>query len=379
MDTSRVRILLVEDDEDDVWIMRGLLADRWEAPYELIHAETLAVALTHCATGRIDLVLLDLNLPDSRGLETFLQLHAAAGDVPIVVLTGNTNETLAIHAVQAGAEDYLVKGQLDDQLLVRSIRYALERRRRYQIEHELRDTSEEFRSAQQIQKRLFPANPPDLVGFDVAAALYPAKATAGDYFDYITMRDGRLAVVIGDVTGHGVGPALLMAETRVCLRALVEVSNDPAEILTRANRVLARDTDDSLFVTLMLAAVDPVSREMEYAGAGQRGYLLDESGAILVLDSTSLPLGVDAETNVPSLPLGPLRAGQIVAMFTDGLVEAESPGHQRLGVDRVLECIQSHRQQPADEIVDKLADLVKRFSGDGPRADDITIVIIKVE
>ncbi|MBN1589631.1 MAG: SpoIIE family protein phosphatase [Pirellulales bacterium] len=379
MNTRHVRILLVEDDEDDVWVLRGLLADRWEVPYELIHAETLAVALQHCAGGRIDLILLDLSLPDSRGLETFLIMNAEAGDVPIVVLTGETNETLGINAVQAGAEDYLIKGQMDDQLLVRSIRFAIERRRRHRAERQLRDTSQEFRTAQQIQKRLFPLTSPQLEGFDIASALYPAKATAGDYFDYITMRDGRLAVVIGDVTGHGMGPALLMAETRACLRGLVETSDDPAEILTRANRALARDTDDSLFVTLMFAAIDPVSRELEYASAGQRGYLLDNSGAILVLDSTSLPLGIDASTSVPSLPLGRLKSGQIVAMFTDGLVEAESPNHERLGADRVLECIQSLRQRRASDIVTGLRDLVDRFSGDRPKADDITIVVVKVE
>jgi len=379
MNRPRVRILLVEDDQEDVWVLRGLLTDRWEAPFELIHAETLAVALQHCATGRIDLVLLDLSLPDSRGLETFLIMYAEAPDVPIVVLTGNTNETLGVRAVQAGAEDYLVKGQLDDDLLVRSIRYALERRRRHRAEHQLRDTSEEFRSAQQIQKRLFPSTPPELDGFDIASALYPAKETAGDYFDYITLRDGRLAVAIGDVTGHGMGPALLMAETRACLRTLVEVYDEPGEILTRANRVLARDTDGSRFVTLMFAAIDPVGRALQYASAGQRGYLLEESGHVIVLDSTSLPLGVDTEATVPPAPLLPLRSGQIVALFTDGLTEAEAPGRGRLGVNRALECIQLLRAKRASEIVTGLHDLVDDFCGSRPKADDITIVVIKVE
>lgn len=379
MNRARVRILLVEDDQDDVWILRGLLADRWEVSLELIHAETLAIGMQHCATGRIDLILLDLSLPDSHGLETFLVMHAEAGDIPIVVLTGDTNETLGINAVGAGAEDYLVKGQLDDQLLVRSIRFAIERHRRRRVEHQLRDTSEEFRGAQQIQKRLFPSTPPQLAGFDIAAALYPAKATAGDYFDYIDMRDGRLAVVIGDVAGHGMGPALLMAETRACLRTLIEVDNDPGEILTRANRVLARDTDDSLFVTLLFAAIDPVRRSLQYASAGQRGYLLDAMGEMAILDSTSLPLGVNLEEITPCAPPVALKPGQIVALFTDGLVEAESPGHRRLGVDRVLECILSLRQRRAGEIVEGLRELVNDFSAGRPQADDITIVIIKVE
>ncbi|NLE38214.1 MAG: SpoIIE family protein phosphatase [Pirellulaceae bacterium] len=379
MNRARVRILLVEDDRDDVWIMRNLLAHRWDVPVELVHAETLAVAMRHCAMGRIDLILLDLSLPDSRGLETFLVMYSAAEGVPIVVLTGDTNETLGVRAVQAGAEDYLVKNQVDDQLLIRSIRYALERKRRHRIEDQLRDTSEEFRGAQQIQKRLFPATPPRIDGLDIASGLYPAKATAGDYFDYIPMSDGRLAVVIGDVTGHGMGPALLMAETRACLRTLVEVSQDPSEILTRANRVLARDTDGSRFVTLMLLAIDSRDRSLQYASAGQRGYLLDETGEAIVLDSTSLPLGVAAETVVPRADTLPLKSGQIVALFTDGLVEAESPGHQRLGVHRVLDAIHSLRRKPAQEIVEGLHQMAIDFCGGGAKADDITIVLVKAE
>jgi serine phosphatase RsbU (regulator of sigma subunit) len=378
MDVPRARILLVEDDSDDVWIIRGLLGDRWDGPFDLVHAEMLSVALRHCARGGIDVILLDLTLPDSRGLETFLVMHATAGDVPIVVLTGNDNEMMGIKAVQAGAEDYLVKGQVDDQLLIRSLRYAIERNRRHRIERELRSTSEEFRLAQQIQKRLFPDRPPRLEGFDVGAALHPAKAAAGDYFDYIPMRDGRTAVAIGDVTGHGIGPALLMAETRAVVRAMVEVYDDVGEILTRTNRVLAADTDDSHFVTLMLAALDSRERTLSYASAGQRGYLLDPSGAMTILDSTSPPLGIDEEMTVPAAPIVPLEPGGIVALFTDGVVEAESPNLGRFGVRRALELIHAQRRLPAGAIVQKLYAEIHAFChGRGP-ADDVTIVLIKV-
>ena len=81
----------------------------------------------------------------------------------------------------------------------------------------MRDTSEEFRAAQEIQQRLYPGESPTLPGFDIAGALFPAKATAGDYFDYIPMLEGCLGIVLGDVSSHGMGPALLMSETRACL------------------------------------------------------------------------------------------------------------------------------------------------------------------
>ena len=121
------------------------------------------------------MILLDLTLPDSHGLETFFSMHAHAKGVPIVVLSGYDDEAVAVKAVQAGAQDYLVKGQVNDNVLVRSIRYAIERSRRHRAEEALRDTSEEFRAAQEIQQRLFPAAPPNLPGFDIAGRSIPPR------------------------------------------------------------------------------------------------------------------------------------------------------------------------------------------------------------
>ena len=310
-----VHILLVEDDPDDVWVMRNLLSDRWDGPFKLSHVELLSAGLERLGEFPFDIILLDLSLPDSQGLETFYH-HALphAGDVPIVVLSGYNDESTAVKAVQAGAQDYLVKGQVDDNLLVRSIRYAIERTRRHKAEAALRDASEEFRAAKEIQQRLFPSESPKLPGFDIAGALYPAKATAGDYFDYIPMLGNCLGVVVGDVSSHGMGPALLMSETRACLRTLALGLSDVGEILTRANQMLSADTHDFHFVTLALARLDPARCEVVYGSAGQRSYLLHGDRSVTVLDSTSLPLGVDAETRVPAAPPMPAAAGRRAAV-----------------------------------------------------------------
>jgi len=379
MQNERVKILLIEDDPDDVWILRSLLGDRWDGPYELAHVELLSDGVQRCMQGDFDVILLDLALPDSNGLETFFAMHGYAGDVPIVVLTGFDDEMTAIKAVQAGAQDYLVKGQVDDNLLVRSIRYAIERSKRHHAEEALHETSEEFRAAEEIQKRLFPADAPRLKGFDIAGALYPARATAGDYFDYLPMLDDTLGIVLGDVSGHGMGPALLMAEVRACLRTLVQSCSDVGEILTRANRVLAADSGDFHFVTLAMARLDPRSRSLVYASAGQRGYLLHEGEEVTLLDSTSLPLGVRAETVVPTGPPVTLKAGEMVTFFTDGVFEAESPGRVRFGAQRALNIVRSERDKPAQAIVETLYQEIVGFSRRRSGSDDITVVIIKAE
>ncbi len=374
---DNVRILLVEDDPDDVWVMRNLLGDRWDGPFELSHVELLSAGLERVRDTAFDVVLLDLSLPDSQGLETFFTMHAHAADVPIVVLSGYDDESTAVKAVQAGAQDYLVKGQVDDNLLVRSIRYAIERTRLHLAEAALRDASEEFRAAKEIQQRLFPSEPPRLPGFDIAGALYPAKATAGDYFDYIPMLGNCLGVVVGDVSSHGMGPALLMSETRACLRTLAVGLSDVGEILTRTNQMLSADTQDFHFVTLALARLDPARSEMIYGSAGQRSYLLHGDRSVTVLDSTSLPLGVDAETCVPTAPPLLLRSGDILVLLTDGAVEAESATHQRFGVGRILEVIQVFREQPAAQIIAAVRRELDAFCGNQPIQDDVTIVIVK--
>jgi serine phosphatase RsbU (regulator of sigma subunit) len=379
METSRIRILLIEDDPDDVWIMRNLLADRWDGPYELIHVELLSAALELCADQEFDVILLDLGLPDSQGLETFFAVSGQATDKPIVVLSGLKDEAAAIKAVQAGAQDYLVKGQMDDNLLVRSIRYAIERSRRDSAERALRDTSEEFRVAGEIQQRLYPLQAPEIEGFNIAGSLHPAKATAGDYFDYIPMPDGRLGVVVGDVSSHGMGPALLMSETRACLRTLALSFDDVGEILTRANRVLAADTGDFHFVTLAMVLLDPRDRSMTYASAGQRGYLFHADGEVTTLDSTALPLGVRDDTVVPPGPSYGLKPGEVVTFFTDGIVEAESPGRVRFGYPRALELIGSEQHQPAERILEAMLTELKTFCRNMPLRDDVTMVVIKVK
>src|SRR5205823_5922806 len=141
----------------------------------------------------------------------------------------------------------------------------------------LRAKEVEFRVARGIQQQLFPRTAPGVAGFDIGGASYPAEATGGDYFDYIPLCDGALAVAIGDVSGHGLGPALLMASLRASLRALARVHADVGEILRLANTTLSEDAGEH-FVTLFLARLDPHSHSLVYASAvHEAGYLLDSA------------------------------------------------------------------------------------------------------
>ena len=137
-DTKQIQILLIEDHPGDARLMRELLAEVKSPAFELEWVERLSLGMKRLAEGGIDVVLLDLALPDSQGLETFIRLHSEAPEVPIVALTGLNDEAFAVEAVQKGAQDYLVKGQVDSNVLARSLRYAIGRHR---MQEELRALS----------------------------------------------------------------------------------------------------------------------------------------------------------------------------------------------------------------------------------------------
>jgi sigma-B regulation protein RsbU (phosphoserine phosphatase) len=252
---------------------------------------------------------------------------------------------------------------------------------RKRAERELRENHEQFRVAREIQQRLFPKSAPDMKGLDIAGATYSAEATGGDYFDYLPMLNGCLGIVLADVTGHGVGPALLMAETRAYLRLLARNREDVGEILTRANRVLAEDVDFERFVTLIIAKLDPAARTLVFANAGHpSGYIIDAAGRVKAsLKRTGVPLGIQPDTQYAAAREITLAPGDILLCVTDGIEEAISPENELFGIDRILAVLRLHTGKPAGEIVDALYRSVRTFAGNQPQVDDITVVVVKVK
>jgi PAS domain S-box-containing protein len=251
---------------------------------------------------------------------------------------------------------------------------------RKRAEREIRESQEQFRVAREIQQRLFPKAAPIVPGYDIAGATYPAEATGGDYFDYLPMLNDRWGIIVADVTGHGVGPALLMAETRAYLRILAGRREDVGEILTRANGVLAEDVGSERFVTLFLARLDPANRAVVYASAGHpAGYIMDAAGNVRqTLPRTGVPLGIHPETAYYPAAEIKLEAGDLLLALTDGIEEAVGPDDSLFGIDRVLDVVRKHRSKPAQEIVQTLYRASREFSQNTPQTDDVTAIVIKV-
>ncbi len=256
----------------------------------------------------------------------------------------------------------------------------LERRR---AEQTVRDREREFALARQIQQAMLPRSMPVLPGFAFGGAARFCQETGGDYYDFFPMLDSSLGIAIGDASGHGIASALVIQETRACLRALALTRADPGSILAVTNRRLKEDlpSDHCDFVTLLLARLDPGARSLLYCSAGHcPGYILDEQGKVRsVLQSTSIPLGLEPATEFPNAPSITLLRGDLLFLLTDGITEAFSAQDTLFGIERALNVVAEHRHERPDDIVQALFSAVRAFSRDQAQLDDFTAVIIKVQ
>jgi sigma-B regulation protein RsbU (phosphoserine phosphatase) len=258
-----------------------------------------------------------------------------------------------------------------------AVRDITERKR---AERVLRENAVQLLAAQRIQEHLLPRSAPNIPGLDIAGASYPAEFAAGDYFDYLPMSDNLLGIVVGDVAGHGFGPALLMASIHAHLQSLALMHADVDKILTLVNAALLRETDEDRFVTLLLGQLDLGTQTFVYCNAGHPdGYVLDAAGRVKTrLESDSLPLGICADTSFVTGRPVMLEPGDLLLLLTDGILEAQAGGGAQFGIERTLEFVRTHRRQPAAEIIRLLYDAVVEFSECHKVADDLTAVIVKV-
>ena len=376
-----LKVLVIEDSEVDALLLLEQLRAGGYAPdaRRVDNAEDLMAALD---THKWDIIFSDHNMPRFNSTEALEIVRSSALDVPFIIVSGVIGEETAVAAMRAGAQDYLMKGNLARLVAAvdRELNEAEERRARRAAERALLAQEEESRLAREIQQRLFPGAAPALPGYDIAGASCPAAATGGDYFDFIPTPAGRLLVVVGDVTGHGLGPAMLMADARAYLRALALSGLGFEDILAQARHLLIEDLGEERFITLLFGELDPATGVWQYVNAGHPpGYVLGPDGAVRAhLEPNAAAVGIDRaeERLVPGrLVLAP---GEAIVLLTDGILEAHAKDGEEFGEARVLELVRRARGQPAAEIIRSLLDSAQRFSDPhSPRQDDMTAIVVK--
>jgi phosphoserine phosphatase RsbU/P len=397
-----MRALLLEDNPGDANLIRLMLAEAGADLFEIVWVETLEEALGRIAAGEISIVLSDLSLPDSRGLETFERLHASAPALPIIVLSGLNDTTLAVQAVHEGAQDYLIKGQVDGQLLLRAMRYAIERKRMAlqlaEYADELRaknaQLEADFNMAREIQEIFLPHQYPTFphwVGPERSALRFshryiPAAAVGGDFFDIFPITDTAAGVFICDVMGHGMRAALVTAIMRGLIEELMPVAADPGKFLSEINRSLhtiLRRTRDPFLATACYVVTNIVAGELRFASAGHPSPLLIRrptgmTQALKSYDPRHGPaLGLFPRPLYPTCRC-PIQPQDLLLLFTDGLYEVDHPQKGEYGQERLLQAVRREMHLGTEHLLDALLAEVQHYSGTTEFQDDVCIVGMEI-
>ncbi|SDL99044.1 Serine phosphatase RsbU, regulator of sigma subunit [Lentzea albidocapillata subsp. violacea] len=378
MRTKTVRVLLVEDDDGDALLVEALLEEA-SAPFILARAHTLAEAENLLPDA--ECVLLDLGLPDSQGLDGLHRLLAKPDAPAILVLTGLDDEREGISAVAAGAEDFLIKGKVDGELLLRGVRYAVERRRADDAQFQLREAKLLAAERSRLERGLLP--PALLQNSDVNLEVRyqpggQRMLLGGDFYDAVGLPDGTVHAIIGDVCGHGPDEAALGVCLRIAWRALV-LSGAPAEkVLRTLDQVLVAERHgEGIFTTACMVTVAPDRRSARYFLAGHPEPLLMVGRQIVDLPPSKIgvPLGVLPDYAWTGVDV-PLPSGWSLACYTDGLIEGRVPDDaDRLGVERLCEILARHLRDGPDWMDSVIAE-VTELNG-GALDDDVAVLLLK--
>jgi serine phosphatase RsbU (regulator of sigma subunit) len=377
---AATRVLLIEDDDGDAFLVEELLRETGKV-FDLRRVRTLAEA--KAAVQDAACVLLDLGLPDTYQLDGLRWLQDNVPSVAVVVLTGLADEYLGEEAVRLGAQDYLVKGQVDGPLLDRVIRYAVERERSDELQRQLRDAQIYAEENGRLERGLLPSPIVSQdAGIHVTTRYYPGGQrllVGGDFFDIVQTSDGTVHSVVGDVCGHGPDEAALGVSMRVAWRSLVLAARPSTEVLTVVDQVFTHERFKSnLFTTLCMLSVAPSRRSGTLHLVGHPPPLLITGAGVSELKApVRTPVGVGDGTRWPSSEVE-LGDRWTVLMYTDGLIEGRvGTKSRRLDVDGLVGLVEAGRELGLrdDRLLDYVIDAVRELNG-GDLDDDMAVVAL---
>ncbi|MBI4613246.1 MAG: SpoIIE family protein phosphatase [Planctomycetes bacterium] len=239
----------------------------------------------------------------------------------------------------------------------------------------------QLRLAHKIQSSLLPATPPSFLGFDLAGWSQACDETGGDYYDFVVVDEDRLGVMVGDVSGHGLGAALYMMTARALLRSFLTTVPGIDAVLARTNNMLAKDMGSDQFMTCFLGLFDQKERKLLFTSAGHDAPFLyrQAEDRFLDLDSTGFPLGLMEDAEFPLGPAVDLASGDVLALGTDGIWEAMNPGDEEYGRERLCEVLRANAGQGAAQIVEAIRCGVLEFCAGRQQRDDWTLCVLKVK
>jgi serine phosphatase RsbU (regulator of sigma subunit) len=282
-----------------------------------------------------------------------------------------TVSTYAVFLFLSGLTAALVAKEIRTQVEA-ALREAETRREVEHLQHDLG-------VARSIQQSLLPKSMPEVRGFDVAAFNRPADQTGGDYYDWQVLPDGRVVIALADVTGHGIGPALLAAVCRAYSRATFGQHRDFLESMRRINSALAADVDGGRFVTFVASILGSASAQVELLSAGHAPLFVYwlKHDCFDKMEAQGPPLGISPELLSDPPQILPFESGDLLVLATDGFFEWANAAKEQFGSERLENSVRAKRDQSAAEIISSLYQDVLRFADGTPQKDDLTAIVIK--
>ena len=405
-------ILVVDDDLDILELLRMNLEPDG---YEVRTASDGKQAVETATLDPPDLILLDVMMPHKDGFQVIEELKniEETKTVPVILLTARGQTEDKIQGLDAGADDYITK-PFDLREVTARVKAVLGRTQPIKYinplmramgsgfnEAGVQQLAGHLQAAAAIQKKLLPEQAPSFQGFDIGIRLQSSMSVSGDFYDFIPLSETRVGIVLGDVKGNGIPAALLMVMIRTALRLLCREADDPASILKRINDLVVRDTDATLFATMIYGVMDTVTSTFTYSNGGHCYPLhRKRTGGIDVLKTGSMLVGAFEEATFASNTCR-LAPGDIVVFYTDGITEtnagddsvvnenrlvgsAEVKGQQNAtssdvfyGQDRLAGCISENAILSASALCEAIVEDLARFSGSTQTHDDRALVVIK--
>ena len=247
----------------------------------------------------------------------------------------------------------------------------------YRVLRERDALERELSVAREVQRELLPREAPPIAGLELAGVCRPAIAVGGDYYDYLQDGDGRLGLIIADVSGKGVSAALLMASLQASMRSRFPTADTPGSLAADLNQALYGSSSAARYATVFLATFDRETRRLSYTNAGHLPAILIQDEDTARCDEGGVPIGmfegVAYETGARTL-----APGDLLALFTDGITEAPAPHGEEFGATRLAELLRAHRGRPLDTVIEIVLDALVQWSGPVDAHDDVTLVLARV-
>src|SRR5918994_1845206 len=349
----------------------GRSIDYLVAGTQKMHAEILEYTRQVSSNNRVDTVT-----RRSRKDGTLVDVELLA--VPVSVGEDRVGTYAMYHDIselkRAEEEGRQLNKDLERRVAERTEQLKIAMARQQQEVQERERIEQELRVARLIQHTLLPKSLPDLEGYQIAAYYQSAREVGGDFYDFLRLPDGRLGLIVGDVSGKGVPAAIMMATTRTLLRAAYHLGS-PGEILEQVNDALFPDIPPNMFVTCLAALLDSRTGRLQYANAGHDPPYIRHAAGVSKLRATGMPLGLMPNMSYEQKEIT-LQPGENILLYSDGLLEAHSPQREMFGFPRMQGHVSAHPEGAS--LIDSLLAELERFTGeDWEQEDDITLLTLQ--